>query len=710
MNNKIPCSVTILTLNNEDTIRQCLASVSFCDDIVVLDGNSTDKTVEIAKEFGARVYPQVEGPHANAAIQNFTQMRVKSFNLAKHDWVFYIDSDEYLDETLQEEISQVVEKNDKNIVGKFKRIAIVEGKKIDRAYFYPEFTDRLINRKAGIHWKPGSRVHESLVYPEGIEKQELKGKLFSYWPDLASCKKKDTHYLKLAREKFIDNAHKTKWSDFLRGLWKNTLRALKVFALALWLPVKYRSENVLPFRYHMRFFWYNLVHAWHPAKFKALIIASWKRLPKMLRTIMMAAIIIRIVLFAALLFTQGQSSFVYGPNGDAVEFVTIAENLKNHGEFSLSKEAPFLANDFRTPGMPVFLMLTGGAHGVYWPGVIIQIIASLALILMIYFFTKRYFNENIAFIAAGLAALEPNMWYWPTQLIGESLFTVFLFGAIYCFVDYLESKRLSVLIGYAILLAIATYLRQISYPLIFLLPLIGLLSIKKQRFTKMAIAVMMPLILLSPWFYRNHVTLGDFTYGSSFAVRGSVGKYVEAYTQKKFQKPPVEVYEELQNVSGGEAANAMMGVAIKSLAKDPLAYIGIGATTLIPFFASDGWFTIAKSIEPHFEIGAFDKTWLGEPGAFKAFISNYIQSGGVVFLIAKALYALLTLAMIFGLLMALREKHTRKLILLLAVIVIYFAAASGLGSYARFRYPIQPILFIFAAIFLARYSTLNAKR
>ena len=701
--NKTSCSVTILTLNNEDTIRQCLESVSFCDDIVVLDGNSTDKTVEIAKEFDARVYPQVEGGHQNVAIKNFTQMRVKSFNLAKHDWVFFVDSDEYLSDDLQKAVQEVVAQDDKNTTGRFRRIAIVEGKKIDHAYFYPEWADRLINRKAGIHWKSGSRVHESMVFPDGIQKKELSGKLFSYWPDLRACKKKDIHYLQLARDKFIDSASKTSWSSFLRGLWKNTLRALKVFSLALWLPIKYQDKNVLPFSYHMRFFWYNLIHAWHPAKFKALMAASWKRLPKVLRTILIAGLVIRLLLFAGLLITQGQESFVFGPNGDAVEFVTIAQNLKDHGVFSLSEQAPFKPNDFRTPGMPVFLLLTGGAHGVYWPAVIIQIITSMALILMVYFFATRYFNQKIALVASALVALEPNMWYWPTQLIGESLFTALLFGAIMSFIRFVEIKHAGYVVGYALLLAIATYIRQVSYPLIFLIPLIGLFCISKQRVKSMAIAVILPLIVLSPWFYRNQQQFDQFTFGSSFAVRGSVGKYVEAYTLKKFNQTPIEVYPELQNIEGDAAASAMMGVALKSVAKDPIAYIGIGLTTLVPFFASDGWFTIAKSLNPEFEIGAFDKTWVGGLDAFKTFATNYIQTGGAVFLVAKLLYAILALTMLLGLMMTFKEKQHRWIIMMLVVIAAYFAIGTGLGSYARFRYPIHPTLFIFAAVFLARF-------
>lgn len=56
MNEKIPLSVAVITKNEEKQLPDCLKSVAFADDIVVVDSGSTDRTVEIAKEFGCRVF------------------------------------------------------------------------------------------------------------------------------------------------------------------------------------------------------------------------------------------------------------------------------------------------------------------------------------------------------------------------------------------------------------------------------------------------------------------------------------------------------------------------------------------------------------------------------------------------------------------------------------------------------------------------------
>jgi glycosyltransferase involved in cell wall biosynthesis len=85
---KIPISVLILTKNEENNLPECLASVCWSDDIVVLDSYSSDRTVDIVREAGARVYQRkfdCFSAHQNWALENIA---------FKHSWVFYIDADE----------------------------------------------------------------------------------------------------------------------------------------------------------------------------------------------------------------------------------------------------------------------------------------------------------------------------------------------------------------------------------------------------------------------------------------------------------------------------------------------------------------------------------------------------------------------------------------------------------------------------------------
>jgi glycosyltransferase involved in cell wall biosynthesis len=83
-----PLSVVVTTFNNADTIGACLASVAFADEVVVLDSGSTDATRNIAAAAGARVHVQ---PFAGYSAQ-----KQAAIDLATHDWVLLLDSDETL--------------------------------------------------------------------------------------------------------------------------------------------------------------------------------------------------------------------------------------------------------------------------------------------------------------------------------------------------------------------------------------------------------------------------------------------------------------------------------------------------------------------------------------------------------------------------------------------------------------------------------------
>ncbi|MBM4140568.1 MAG: glycosyltransferase family 2 protein [Nitrospira sp.] len=93
---KIPLSVAIIVKNEEMNLPECLKSVSFADDIVVVDSGSTDRTVEIAKEFGCRVFIEDwkgYGPQKNSAVDK-----------CKHEWVLVVDADERIPEETKNEI------------------------------------------------------------------------------------------------------------------------------------------------------------------------------------------------------------------------------------------------------------------------------------------------------------------------------------------------------------------------------------------------------------------------------------------------------------------------------------------------------------------------------------------------------------------------------------------------------------------------------
>lgn len=132
-------SILILTLNEEDNIADCIDSVSWCDDIVVLDSLSTDRTCEIAEAKGARVFQR--------KFDDFSSQRNYALDEIdfEHSWVFHLDADERFNDTLKTECGRVIDLDEKSAYFVPNRIIFL-GKWIPRCTQYPYPQVRLIKQ------------------------------------------------------------------------------------------------------------------------------------------------------------------------------------------------------------------------------------------------------------------------------------------------------------------------------------------------------------------------------------------------------------------------------------------------------------------------------------------------------------------------------------------------------------------------------------
>ena len=144
-------SVIIITKNEESNIRDCLTSVKWADEIIVLDSGSTDKTVEIAKKYTEHVHC-TDWP-------GYGPQKQRALELATQDWVLTIDADERVSPELQKIIPTLIDQN--NYDGyKIKRPLIFCGKHIRYANG-TNYQLCLFKRKLA-HFTP-EIVHESIV-------------------------------------------------------------------------------------------------------------------------------------------------------------------------------------------------------------------------------------------------------------------------------------------------------------------------------------------------------------------------------------------------------------------------------------------------------------------------------------------------------------------------------------------------------------------
>jgi glycosyltransferase involved in cell wall biosynthesis len=130
-------SVLVLTLNEERDLPRCLASAAGCDDVVVLDSGSTDRTIAIARAAGARVYQR---PFDNFAGQRNHAQRTISF---RHRWVFHLDADEQLTPELRAECRAAAARTD--LDGFFVAPRMLwHGRWIPHCTDYPAFQARFV--------------------------------------------------------------------------------------------------------------------------------------------------------------------------------------------------------------------------------------------------------------------------------------------------------------------------------------------------------------------------------------------------------------------------------------------------------------------------------------------------------------------------------------------------------------------------------------
>lgn len=160
-------SAIIIAKDAENLIIDCLESVSFCDEIIVIDSGSSDRTVDIAKKFGSKVFEY--------RTDDFSKLRNFGLEKANGEWIFYIDSDE--------RVSDLLRRNIQYQISNFK-FPMPEVYKIRRKNFYLgnhewpyiEKLERLFKKDSLKKWR--GKLHESPVFEGNLE--ELEGFLLHY--------------------------------------------------------------------------------------------------------------------------------------------------------------------------------------------------------------------------------------------------------------------------------------------------------------------------------------------------------------------------------------------------------------------------------------------------------------------------------------------------------------------------------------------------
>lgn len=199
-------SVVISAYNEEEKIKDCLASVSFADEIIFVDNSSTDKTLSIAKKFTSKTIKRENNPMLNVN-KNF------GFLKASGEWILSLDADERVTPELRKEIEKIILIENEISGYWIPRKNIIFGKWIENAGWYPDYQLRLFKKSKGKFEE--KHVHE-MINLDG-ESGKLNGPILHYnYENISQFLTKTILYTENEAMQMIQAGYIFAWQDALR--------------------------------------------------------------------------------------------------------------------------------------------------------------------------------------------------------------------------------------------------------------------------------------------------------------------------------------------------------------------------------------------------------------------------------------------------------------------------------------------------------------
>ena len=200
----VPVTATVITFNEAANIQAALESLSWADEIIVVDSESTDDTVAIARRFTDHVI--VRPWPGYIAQKNFAAEQ------ARHDWIFSLDADERVTPELAAEIGTLLAGAPGAAGYRVPRVTFHLGRWMRSTDWYPDYQLRLYDRRRG-RWS-GRHVHESVKADGPV--RDLRGELQHYaYRDLAHHFQTIDRYTTLAARQMFEDGRRAGFFDLM---------------------------------------------------------------------------------------------------------------------------------------------------------------------------------------------------------------------------------------------------------------------------------------------------------------------------------------------------------------------------------------------------------------------------------------------------------------------------------------------------------------
>lgn len=202
-------SVVINTLNEEKNLPRALSSTkALADEIIICDMYSDDKTIEVAKKFGAKIYKHKRTDFVEPA-RNF------AISKATGDWVFVLDADEELPQSLVKKLKDISEEDKIDYV-LIPRKNIIFGKWIKHSRWWPDFIVRFF-KKGKVSWS--SKIH-SVPLTKGekfrLSAEEENAIIHYNYNSITQYLERLIRYSQIQAKQLLDDGYKFDWRDLIK--------------------------------------------------------------------------------------------------------------------------------------------------------------------------------------------------------------------------------------------------------------------------------------------------------------------------------------------------------------------------------------------------------------------------------------------------------------------------------------------------------------
>ena len=393
-------------------------------------------------------------------------------------------------------------------------------------------------------------------------------------------------------------------------------------------------------------------------------------------------------------------------------YFEVSRNLLLGNGFSVANVPPFNPYFYGMPVYPYFLFLLLSLTGSYAVVSMIQLLLS-SVIPLIGMRLARLITppdqkfKNIPIVTGLLLALAPYQVLHSFIFFTETVFTVFFGIFLILFLNFLKKPTMRLIVLSGLFLGLSTLTKQtVQY-----VPILVIIFVlwqfrkewKKELFVKLGCFLLIFFVVLAPWLYRNYKTFNVVGLGSgaSFNIFYTLLPSVRAIdNHSTFQEEQKKLLIDTKDPMFIESSKK----AVIEISHRPIALVKLCTLSAFTFFTHDGMLTVLQSTGMATNIRLERPAILllfSSPWEFVKIVWGYLHTSLAFVLLFRLAWIGIAFCFILGLYQIFRRRLFSPQILFSVIIVFYFmltTMVNGLSVNARFRMPVEPIIFIIACV------------